>query len=551
MVSGDVVAGHYVRAACSRFIRDLENGHDRGLFFDANTAFAYVEFFQKALRHTIGEFAGQPFIPLPWQNFVIANLYGWQMNGRRRFNYAYVSIGRKNGKTTMMAGAALAAALFDQEPAAEVYIAATKRDQAKICFDECKRMAQRSPILAKNITARRAELLIPSLSARVAPLSSESNTLDGLNVHFAGIDEFHAHTTSEVADVLRSGMQSRRNPLHLTISTAGFNIDGPCHRLHKTCREILDGVKSDESQFAMLFELDKGDDWTDSANWEKANPSIGSTISLDALKKQQTQAANLGGSTEVEFKTKHLNLWVASSKTWISAEVWEAGNDPRPVGGNCWAGLDLASVSDLTALILFFPDGSGGGDIRGHYFLPRATIDQTIKDNPGHIYREFQELPNFHVTDGNATNYAAIRKIVTGVHLIGGQISSDPACIMSQYDLQKLAFDRYNSTQIAIDLVDDGAPVVPYGQGFVSLSPPMKQMEIMIRNGQLRHNGDPVLRWAIRNVELKTDPAGNIKADKGKSSGKIDPVVALAMAVGEWMKSDRPLKDSQMQFISL
>jgi len=538
VITGKTPAAKYVIKACQRYLTDLDTAEERGLEFKPKTAQAYITFFQRAIRHTVGEWDGKPFDPLPWQQFILWNLYGWfREDGTRRFNYAYITVARKNGKTTLMAGCALAALFFDQEKAAEVYFAATKKDQAKIGFDEAQRMVSISPPLRKHLRAGKHDIKAPTLSARCTYLSSERDTLDGLNIHFAGIDEYHAHPTDGVANVLRSGMQARRNPLHLTITTAGFNRESPCYEMQKTCKEILDGVKHDDAQFALIYELDEDDDWTDSSTWIKANPSLGVALRPQLLESQLQQAINLGGSREVEFKTKHLNKWVTASKTWIQDEIWSANERQEDLTGRiCWGGLDLASVSDMTALVMVYPDGEGY-HVRGHYFMPSDTIDNILDRDPGHIYRTFLDLPNFHVTDGNVTDYAAIRRLVSGVMNRPDGQEVDGSSLMHNYQIEKIAFDRYNSTQIAIDLVDDGVPLTPFGQGFVSMSSPTKQLEVLVRTGKVWHDGDPVLRWALGNVELKMDPAGNIKADKQKSGGKIDPIVAMVMGIGEHMKT--------------
>ena len=545
VVTGKIPAAKYVAKACQRYLTDLDTAEERGLEFKPKTAQAYITFFQRAIRHTVGEWDGKPFDPLPWQQFILWNLYGWfREDGTRRFNYAYITVARKNGKTTLMAGCALAALFFDQEKAAEVYFAATKKDQAKIGFDEAQRMVSISPPLRKHLRAGKHDIKAPTLSARCTYLSSERDTLDGLNIHFAGIDEYHAHPTDGVANVLRSGMQARRNPLHLTITTAGFNRESPCYEMQKTCKEILDGVKHDDAQFALIYELDEDDDWTDSSTWIKANPSLGVALRPQLLESQLQQAINLGGSREVEFKTKHLNKWVTASKTWIQDEIWSANERQEDLTGRiCWGGLDLASVSDMTALVMVYPDGEGY-HVRGHYFMPSDTIDNVLDREPSHIYRTFLDLPNFHVTDGNVTDYAAIRRLVSGVMNRPDGQEVDGSSLMHNYQIEKIAFDRYNSTQIAIDLVDDGVPLTPFGQGFVSMSSPTKQLEVLVRTGKVWHDGDPVLRWALGNVELKMDPAGNIKADKQKSGGKIDPIVAMVMGIGEHMKTPQELEQN-------
>lgn len=556
VVSGKITAGKYCRLSCQRYLADLDDGESRGLEFKPDVARAYLEFFSRMLRHTMGAFANEPFVPLPWQQFVLWNLYGWHRDdGTRRFNYAYLAVGRKNGKTTLLAGMALAALVMDMEHAAEIYFAATKREQAKIGFNEAFRMATAKTPLRKYLDARKHDILFPKINARLAYLSADKTTMDGMNPHVAIIDEYHAHPTDEVSNVLRSGMQSRRNPLHITITTAGFSIGGACHQMQNSVKQILNGIKTDDSQFGIIYELDDDDDWSDESVWCKANPSLGETISVKLLKNQFHQAVNMGGSRITEFKTKHCNQWVQSSKTWIEDKTFLECIDDQFMdfkNRECWAGLDLASVSDMTALMLVFPIGDEF-HVRGHYFMPSEAIERALSNDAGHVYGQFQTLPNMHITDGNVTDYASIRRVLSGVRITPNGHEFDPSSIMTEFQVQAVAFDRYNSTQIAIDLTDDGVPVVPYGQGFVSMSPPTKELEILIRTRRLKFDGDPVLRWALQNVELRTDPAGNIKPDKQKSSGKIDPIVALVMAIGERMKRNAAphITDDMLTIVSL
>lgn len=559
VVAGKIVAGKFVKLACQRYLSDLDNADDMNLEFRPKTARSYIQFFERMLVHTVGQFAGKPFIPLPWQQFILWNLFGWfRSDGTRRFNYAYLAVARKNGKTTFLTGIAYVGLIFDMEHAAEIYFAATKRDQAKIGFNEAARMATANTPLKRHVVARKHDILFPQLNARMTYLSSDKSTMDGMNPHVAICDEYHAHATDEVSNVLRSGMQARRNPLHFTITTAGFNIGGPCHEMQNSCKQILQGVKRDESQFAIIYELDDGDDFTDPAVWPKANPSLNVSVNEKLLANQLKQAQNMGGSRIVEFKTKHCNLWVQSSKTWIDdADLMKCVDTSVDLTGRqCWAGLDLASVSDLTALLIIVPVGDDV-HVRGEYFLPAAAVQRAIDRDPGHVYQEFQHLPNFHVTDGNVTDYESVRRRLSGVFVVSDgfalEYQHDDNSIMNQFDVQRVAFDRYNSTQIAINLTDDGVPIVPYGQGFVSMSPPSKQLEILIRTGRLKFDGDPVLRWSLQNVELTVDPAGNIKPDKKKSSDKIDPIVALCMAIGERMKqmSTPQITDDMLTIVSL
>lgn len=553
VLSGDIVAGEMVRLACQRHLDDLTRSD---LVWRPKVAEAYLQFFRVGLVHTIGAYHGKPFEPLPWQAFILANLYGWHRpDGSRRFNYSYISMARKQGKTTLMAGAALAALVMDREQGAEVYSAATKRDQARILFDEARRMVNASPALRKYVEANRHRIEAPQINGKMEYLSSDGKRLDGTNPHCSIIDEYHAHPTDEVFNVLKSGMQARRNPLHLTITTAGLNKEVPCYKLHQTAREVLRGIKTDDSLFAIIYELDEEDhaEWTDPRHWVKANPSLGATITTEALRKQCTQALNMGTSFETEFKTKHLNLWTSASSVWIQDEAWMACRGPEELPENrskCVGGLDLAAVSDLTALVLSW-EHEDKVFVRGEYWLPRDTFEAVIASNPGHIYRDFEHLPNFHLTDGNVTDFASIRRILSGVHLKDGVQTYDPDNWMQRTEVEAIAFDRHNSTQIAIDLSDDGVPLAPYGQGFVSMSPGAKELEVLVRSGRLSHDGDPVLRWAIANVELRQDPAGNIKPDKGKSAAKIDPAVALVMAIGERLRRPPSISDDMLQVVSL
>ena len=552
VVSGKIVAGKYCILACERYLNDLKTAEQNGWEFRESTAVAYINFFKKCLVHTVGQYAGKPFDPLAWQQFALWNLYGWfNKDGSRRFRYAYISVARKNGKTTLVAGCALASAIFDEEQAGQVFFAATKRDQARIGFDEALRMVQHSKPLKGFCELGKHEIYIPKYDTRVTYLSSDSRSLDGLNANFCAIDEYAFHKDDSVSNVLRSSMQSRRNPLHFTITTAG-TYKGACYKLQKTVKQILEGVKKDPSQFGLIYELDEGDDWKIQKNWKKANPSMGATINLDGLKRQFIQAKNIGGSYQTEFKIKHLNTWVNASKTWIAAEDWAKNEEQKDLtGAVCYAGLDLASVSDLTALVLVFQI-EDEYHVRGFYWLPEETYKAHLLSDSSHPYGNFIDQPNFILTEGNVTDYAAIRKTLTGITYTPNGLVADEDCLLNKYDVKKVAYDRYNSTQIAIDLTNDGAPLVPYGQGFVSMSAPTKQLEVLVRTGKLKHDGDKVLAWSLQNVELRTDPAGNIKPDKGKTQGKgvrqskIDPIVSMVMGLGESMKQTPELSNDDL-----
>ena len=548
---GKRIAGKWVVLACKRYLQDLDEQEGRPFEFDAKVASAWVDFFPTVLRTFKGPKAGQPFELMEWQKFVVWNIFGWvnRETSNRRFRYAFVLISRKNGKTVFAAALALAMAVFDDEPSPDCYFLATKKDQAGEAYRSVYEFAKRSLTIRKHANIKLRGGRTKSGGA-IGYLGSNKDTLDGLDTHFGCIDEYHAHQNDSVYNVIKSSMGARPNGLHFTISTEGFNPGGPMDDLKKHCRAVLEGARHDDAQFALMYEMDEGDDWREEQNWHKANPSLGISPSIEYLREQYTQAESMGGSTEVEFKTKHLNLQVSSSDVWIQDKVWMLGESNLEFDPNepIWAGLDLASVSDLTALMLAQPHNAGY-IIRGHYFLPQDKMDE-MKSRGGNAYLGFEKLPNVHITPGNVTDYDEIRRVITGVQMQTSGAVIDENCLMHTLNIRKIAFDRYNATQIGINLVNDGVDIAPFGQGFVSMSAPTKQLEILARQGKIWHNGDPVLRWAISNVELRIDPAGNIKADKGHSADKIDPVVALVMAIGEHLKAD-PEPDMLLEIINL
>ena len=546
VISGKIVSNKWVEFACHRFLNDLDNGHDRGIWFDESDANRYIQFFEQFLFHTKGKWAGQPFTLLPWQKFAIANLFGFKKDdGSRRFSTFYCQVGRKNGKTQLLAGLGLAMLDFDGEAAAEIVFAATKRDQAKICHDEASRMVKASPHLKKRIKILRNNLSVASTNSKAEPLSSDAKTADGLNVHLAVLDEFHQHPNADLLNVLKSATGARTNPLIAIITTAGFNIGGPCYQMMKSTCEVLEGKLQDDSLFALIYTLDEEDDFTDSRNWIKANPSLDVTLPISYLEKELVQSQNYGGSMLVNFRTKHCNEWVSSSATWITDDIVmrnQENKEPNPQD-KCWGGLDLASVSDITALSLVWQD-EGGYITKSWFWIPEDAVNKRLKTTGSGIYQEFANLDNVFITEGNVTDYDSIRRKVTGYHIQDGVVQYDTDCLATQYNIESIAFDRFNSSQCVINLAADGMKMQPYGQGFVSMSTPSKELERLMSEGKIQHGCDPVMRWMFGNVVLKRDPSGNIKPDKEKSGDKIDGIVSLAMAIGQNMTEQTKTPDN-------
>ena len=305
--------------------------------------------------------------------------------------------------------------------------------------------------------------------------------------------------------------------------------------MRSTCG-VLEGKTQDDSLFALIYTLDEDDDFTDPSVWIKSNPSLDVTLPASYIAKELTQSQNYGGSMLVNFRTKHMNEWVSSSETWITddkvmADQTDIQPDPQV---KCWGGLDLASVSDITSLTLVWSN-DGGYITRSWYWIPEEAVNKRLQSTGSSIYQEFGSLENVFITEGNVTDYDSIRRFVTGYHIQDGQVKHDPDPLASRFNIECIAFDRFNSSQCVINLASDGINMVPFGQGFVSMSTPSKQLERLISEGKIQHACDPVMRWMFGNVVLKTDPSGNIKPDKDKSGDKIDGIVSLIMSIGQEM----------------
>lgn len=523
VVSGKIAANKWTMYAAQRHLKDLAAGV---WTFDNNKANQVYRFYE-LLRHTTGEMAGQPFKLEPWQKFIVGSVFGWvDDEGFRRYRRAYVEVPRKNGKTTLAAPVALYCLLADDEEAAQVYTAATKLDQAAICFEEAYRMIEYAhPAISEEVTSRfnsRNNRVILAGNNKMTPLSSEYKTLDGLNVHCAIIDEYHAHPNDELYNVIRNGMGARRQPLLFTITTAGFNRQSACYKHREFCQKVLAGMVKDERLFAVIYGADEDDDWLKVSTRKKANPNYGVSINPEHIE-QQIAEAKESITKEVEFKTKILNIWTDAAKTWIPESVWSRGNVKVKPDGKCWSGLDLASVSDFSAACHIF-ETDRGIECLWRYWLPEEAV-RTRKDGVGDQIRAWVRDGFITMTPGNVTDYDYIK----------GDLLADA----QTYDIQVFNYDRYNSTQLVIDLVNEGLPMNEYSQGTVSMNAPVREIERLAGLGQLLHGSNPVTAWMISNVVLKTDSGGNVKMDKGSSSDKIDGPVALAMALAGYMDAQR------------
>lgn len=544
VVSDKIVCGRHVRLAAERFARDLEN-KDWEWEFDPYEAARYLNFIERVCVHTRGDMAGEKFLLEPWQVFFVGQIFGWvsKKNKHRRFNTAHLFVARKNGKSQLAAAIALAMATLDGDGAPQLVTAATKRDQAKEVFDEICRCVKRSNPLKKRFTVQRSEIKAPR-DGVIKPLSSDANTLDGLNLNLAVVDEFHAMKTADLYRVLASSMGSRQSPLMLAITTAGFVSDGPCAMFMKAGKAVLEGVKSNDRLLILPYEIDEGDAWDDPESWMKSNPNLSVSISLEYLEAQCKNAKLYGSRSITEFMVKHLNVFVGSSAVWIPDDDWMSEDncrEPRvthvidekankPVA---YLGLDLASTDDITALSVCTGNEEIGWGFEMHYFMPERAVERRLDKDENSVYLGFKDDPHVHLTPGNVTDYNVIRRLISGHYVKDGVVEYDPNNLMEKYLVKGVAYDRWNSLNLIRDLEGDGVPCDPYGQGFASMSFPSKEFEKCVLQGKVCHGGDEVLRWMMGNVTLRYDASGNIKPDKSRSGDKIDGVVAAVMAIGE------------------
>lgn len=533
VVSGKITAGEFIRLACERHLRDLKTGKVRGLYFDYEAADHALEFY-RFLRHSKGEWAGCTFQLEPWQQFIIGSIFGWKRaDGFRRFRTAFIEVPRKNGKTTVAAGVGLYLLIADGEPGPEIYAAATKRDQAKIVWDEAASMVRKSPALAKRIRIvnSKSNMHILENRARFEPLGADADTMDGLNIHGAIIDELHAHKTRAVWDVLETATGARRQPLIFAITTAGTDKNSVCYENHEYATQILKGVIQDDTFFAYIASIDEGDDWTDPKVWAKANPNLGVSVKLDDLERKCEKAKKMPAAQNA-FLRLHLNVWTQQVDRWIDLNLWDeqAGivveEDLR--GRVCYGGLDLSSVSDITAWVMVFPhdDDQETVDVLCRFWCPEARLhdDQNrYRDQ----YRAWAKQGYLKVTPGDAIDYGFVK----------AQILQDA----QTFRLVDLNIDRlFQAHQLAMELMDEGLTVIGMGQGFTSMAAPMKEFERRLLARKIRHGGNPVLRFMADNVAVKQDAAGNLKPDKASSQSKIDGIVALVMALDRAMRHEQP-----------
>ena len=519
--NGEVLVCEYVTLAIKRYYNDLENALDKGWYFDRKAAQRAISFIEK-LKHTKGKWAGQRFKLEPWQQFILWNIFGWmKADGTRRFRYVYVEIARKNGKTALSAGIGLYMLFADGEARPEVYSAATVKDQARICFSDAVEIVKKTD-LKNYLSPYRNSIVYELKGGTMKPLSSDYGTHDGLNPSCGIIDEFHAHKDSGMFDVIKSAFGARRQPLMFIITTAGFNKNGACYAYRSNVIKVLQGINEDDSLFGIIYTLDSKEEWDNPKMWIKSNPNLGVSVFPEYLSDQVNDAKNRPEAVR-NVMTKNVNLWVDAEKTWILDDMWQKciGSTERESlrGCQCWGGLDLSNVSDITAFVLLFHENERFQLLPFFWIPEEKMLEKIRKENIN--YDKWVQQGYVKVTAGNVLDYDFVK--------------DDILQIVEEFDFQSTAYDRWNASQTIIDLQNEGMECSPFGQGYGSMGAPTKEFEKIVLTQKLEHFGNPVLRWMMSSTVVKTDPAGNIKPDKEKSVQKIDGIVASIMALGEWM----------------
>lgn len=499
--------------------------------YDKKKADRAVTFIEN-LCHTKGKWAGTPFWLLPWQEQLIRDIFGIvKPDGNRQFRTAFVEICKKVGKSELAAAVALYLLYADNEPSAEVYGAAADRQQASIVFDVAKQMVEMSPALMKRSKLMGATKRIVNYSnaGYYQVLSAEVGGKHGFSVSGLVFDEIHTQPNRQLYDVLTKGSSdARQNPLHFIITTAGNDRHSIAFELHTKAVDILEGRRVDPTFYPVVYGLKDDEDWEDEANWYKVNPSLGYTVDIERLRDAYREAKQ-NPADEITFKWLRCNMWVSSTVAWIPDAIYMRGNEPIDMdalaGRDCYAGLDLSSTGDITALVLIFPprDEEEKYVLLPYFWIPEETIPRRVKANSV-PYDIWEKQGYIMSTEGNVIHYDFIEKFIMD--------------LSEKYHILEIAVDRWNATQMIQDLEGEGFTIVPFGQGFSSMSAPTKEFYRLLMEGRIIHGGNPVLRWMAGNVVIDTDPAGNIKVTKAKSKEKIDGIVAAIMALDRCIRQE-------------
>lgn len=535
VVDGKIVAGPHVRNACKRHLRDLETAEQRGLYWDLEAQAHVIGYFEEVLCLNGGQFEGVPFKVLGWQAFVLGSLFGWKTaaDGTRRFRVAYVETGKGSGKSPLSAGIGLYGMTSDGEPRAEIYAAAAKKDQAQILFRDAIAMVDQSPLLAERLDksgGRGKEWNLAHMeSGSFFRTLSSDKAQSGARPHIGLLDEIHEHPDAHTVEMLRAGTKSRRQALIFMITNSGHDKHTVCYDYHDYGSKVASGMQEDDSFFCFICALDEGDDpFQDESCWIKVNPSLDAGIpGVKYLREQVTQARGMP-SKEAEVKRVNFCVWTEAAAPWISADIWLGCEDSTKrtladyYGRPCWAGLDLSSTQDLTALVLLFEpfESDQYWRIKPYFWLPGDDLRRKAEQDrvPYLLWRDQGYL---EALDGKAVNrHAVLRRICD---------------LAANVDIQGLAYDAWRIKDLT-DLADHEGlslpPLVPFAQSYKVMAPALDEFEMALINKTVRHDGNPVMTWCASNAVTSKDSAGNRKVAKDKAIGRVDGIVSAVMAFG-------------------
>ncbi len=496
-------------------------------FFDKNAAKKAIGFIETFITHTKGEFTNQKFKLENWQIKIVGDIFGWKnkKTNLRKYRTVFIEVPRKNGKSTLCAAIGLYMLFADEERGSEVYSAAGDRSQAGIVFEIAKGMVMQNNELTNRAKVFRNSIVNESKGNFYQAISSDSKTKHGFNANCIIFDELHTQPNRDLWDTLTTSVGSRRQPLTIAITTAGYDKQSICYEIYSYAKKVSDGTITDETFYSVIYEAHMDDDITLESTWIKANPNYGVSLKKEYMERESQRAKDVP-SYQNTFRRLMLNQWTDSQSAWLTSGEWEACYDNFDYktleGRECWGGLDLASTRDLTAFVLLF-NVDGKFVFIPYIFIPEDNAKKR-SERDSVDYVTWLKQKHIYGTTGDVADYNFIRKKIND--------------LSKKYRIQSICYDRWNASQIVIDLQNDGANMDPFGQGFVSMSMPTKTLEAEILAKNIIHNNNPCMNWCISNVSLQEDPAGNIKVAKNKSKEKVDPVIALIMALGCYLTTE-------------
>ncbi|CDG88868.1 terminase large subunit [Xenorhabdus bovienii] len=527
--NGKIPACNRLKQAVKRYYNDLNNPL---YVFDSEVVARFIAF-SRHCPHVKGHLRGKPIMLEPWQQFAFANLFGFKVKatGRRKYRSAYIQVPRKNAKSTV--AAILANWFLVMEPGQQdIYTAAVSRDQARIVFDDARQMCLLSKPLKKRVAIQQHKVTYAKSNSLLKPLAAKAATIEGTNPSLAIIDEYHLHPDNAVYSALELGMGARPEGLLFAITTGGSNVISACKQHYDYCCQILDGEEQNESLFALIYELDDEHEIDDETLWIKANPNLDVSVDSAALHDTIQKARGIP-SQWTEMLTKRFNIWCQGETPWMGEGAWKAcqteydENDLK--GLECYAGLDLSSTGDITSICYTFPVDNELLLLTRHY-LPEAQLQNPANKNRA-VYRQWVQMGWICTTQGDCIDYDRIRD----------DILKDS----QHFDIKLVGFDTWNATHLRTQLQGAGLDVEPFPQTYMRFSPVAKSAEVFVNRKVIRHNGDPVLAWAMSNVVMETDANANIKPNKKKSANKIDPAIAFLMSFGTWQAEHEDFAFSQ------